>query len=155
MTEKGLSARSGLEAISGNTKRGEEHISGRNRTTRTCATFVDPSLRLVRGELEPTKFASPDPKLARPRLREAEAGLSAQPLKRHRFLHANRAPATEDWPIRFTGTQEHTPELCRLRNDLQDEKKRTGHHRSAFSANCACATGGTVFAASWCAPCPS
>ena len=39
------------------------------------------------------------------------------------FLHANLGN-TEDWPMKFTATEEHTPGLCRLLNELQDEMER-------------------------------
>jgi hypothetical protein len=54
--------------------------------------------------------------------------LECAAIKLHRFLHANLG-GTDDWPIRFTGTEEHTPELCRLLNELQDEMERAGHRQ--------------------------
>jgi hypothetical protein len=44
------------------------------------------------------------------------------------FLNVN----TEDWSVKFTGTEEHTPELCRLLNELQDEMERAGHRSGRF-----------------------
>ena len=61
---------------------------------------------------------------ARPDLKRAVINL-------HRFLHANLG-GTDDWPIKFTGTEEHTPELCRLLNELQNEMERAGHRPGRF-----------------------
>jgi hypothetical protein len=52
-------------------------------------------------------------------------------IKLLRFLHANLG-GTADRPIRFIGTEEHTPELCRLLNELQDEMERAGHWSGPF-----------------------
>ena len=49
----------------------------------------------------------------------------------HRFLHANLG-GTDDWPIKFTGTEEQTPELCRLLNELQNEMERAAHRPGRF-----------------------
>jgi hypothetical protein len=58
--------------------------------------------------------------------------LSRAAIKLHRFLHANLGN-TEDWRIKFTGTEEHTPELCRLLNELQNEMERAGHRPGRFN----------------------
>ena len=47
------------------------------------------------------------------------------------YLHANLG-GTDDWPIKFTGTERHTPELCRLLNELQGEMERGGHRPGRF-----------------------
>ena len=47
-------------------------------------------------------------------------------IKLHWFLHDNLGP-TDDWTIRFTGTEEALPKLCELLNNLQDEIERAGH----------------------------
>jgi hypothetical protein len=40
--------------------------------------------------------------------------------------------SADDWPINFAGTEEHTPELCRLLNELQNEMERAGHRPGRF-----------------------
>ena len=47
-------------------------------------------------------------------------------------IEVSDAGGTDDWSIRFTGTEEHTPALCRLVNELQDEMERAGHRRGRF-----------------------
>jgi hypothetical protein len=47
-------------------------------------------------------------------------------IRMHRFLHDNLG-STDDWTIRFTGTEEALPKLCELLNNLQDEIERAGH----------------------------
>ena len=44
-------------------------------------------------------------------------------IKLHRFLHDNAGP-TEDWTIRFTGTEEALPKPYELLNNLQNEIER-------------------------------
>jgi hypothetical protein len=68
---------------------------------------------------------------ARRRLTRSPTRLERAAIKLHRFLHANLG-GTEGWPIKFTGTEEHTPELCRLLNELQDERERAGHRPGRF-----------------------
>jgi hypothetical protein len=67
----------------------------------------------------------------RRRLTRAMTPLERAAIKLHRFLHANLG-GTDDWPIRFTDTEEHTPALCRLLNELQDEIERAGHQPGRF-----------------------
>jgi hypothetical protein len=62
-------------------------------------------------------------RMPRRRLTRSTTRLERAAIKLHRFLHANLGN-TEDWPIKFTGTEEHTPELCRLVNELQHEMER-------------------------------
>ena len=59
-------------------------------------------------------------RMPRPRLSRRTTRLERAAINLHRFLHANLG-GTDDWPIRFRGTEEHTPELCRFLNELQDE----------------------------------
>ena len=47
-------------------------------------------------------------------------------IRVHQFLHSNLG-STDDWTIRFTGTEETLPKLCELLNNLQDEIERAGH----------------------------
>ena len=70
-------------------------------------------------------------RMPRRRLTRSTTRLERAAIKLHRFLHANLG-ATYDWPIKFTGTEEHTPELCRLLNELQDEMERAGHRPGRF-----------------------
>ena len=57
--------------------------------------------------------------------------MSARPSNCTDFSTLTSA-GTDDWPIKFTGTEEHTPELCRLLNELQDEMGRAGHRPGRF-----------------------
>ena len=70
-------------------------------------------------------------RMPRPRLTRNTTRLERAAIKLHRFLHANLG-GTGDWPIIFTGTEEHTPELCRLLNEVQDEMERGGHRPGRF-----------------------
>ena len=69
--------------------------------------------------------------MPRRRLMRSTTRLERAAITLHRFLHANLG-GTDDWPIRFTGTEEHTPELCRLLNELQNEMERAGHRPGRF-----------------------
>jgi hypothetical protein len=53
-------------------------------------------------------------------------------IRMHRFLHDNLG-STDDWTIRFTGTDEALSKLCELLNNLQDEIERAGHKPGFFS----------------------
>jgi hypothetical protein len=53
-------------------------------------------------------------------------------IKLHRFLHDNLGP-TDDWTIRFTGTEAALPKVWKLLNNLQDEIERAGHRPGFFS----------------------
>jgi hypothetical protein len=53
-------------------------------------------------------------------------------IRMHRFLHDNLG-STDDWTIRFAGTEEALPKLCMLLNNLQDEIERAGHRPGFFS----------------------
>jgi hypothetical protein len=57
----------------------------------------------------------------------------AKQAPRRAYLHANLG-GTDDWPIKFTGTEGHTPELCRLLNELQGEMERGGTGRDASNS---------------------
>jgi hypothetical protein len=70
-------------------------------------------------------------RMPRPRLSRRTTRLERAAINLHRFLHANLG-GTDDWPIRFRGTEEHTPELCRFLNELQDEMERAGHRPGRF-----------------------
>ena len=70
-------------------------------------------------------------RMPRRRLMRSTTRLERAAITLHRFLHANLG-GTDDWPIRFTGTEEHTPELCRLLNELQNEMERAGHRPGRF-----------------------
>ena len=70
-------------------------------------------------------------RMPRRRLIRSTTRLERAAIKLHRFLHANLG-VTDDWPIKFTGTEEHTPELCRLLNELQNEMERVGHRPGRF-----------------------
>ena len=70
-------------------------------------------------------------RMPRRRLIRSTTRLERAAIKLHRFLHANLG-GTDDWPIKFTGTEEHTPELCRLLNELQNEMERVGHRPGRF-----------------------
>jgi hypothetical protein len=70
-------------------------------------------------------------RMPRRRLNRSTTRLERAAIKLHRFLHANLG-VTDDWPIKFTGTEEHTPELCRLLNELQNEMERVGHRPGRF-----------------------
>ncbi len=76
--------------------------------------------------MEPEYYRMP-----RRRLTRSTTRLERAAIKLHRFLHANLGN-TEDWPIKFTGTEEHTPDLCRLLNELQNEMERAGHRPGRF-----------------------
>jgi len=52
-------------------------------------------------------------------------------IKLHRFLHDSLGP-TDDWTIRFTGTNDALPKLCELLNELQNELERAGHRAWAL-----------------------
>jgi hypothetical protein len=70
-------------------------------------------------------------RMPRPRLTRSVTRLERAAINLHRFLHANLG-GTEDWPIRFRGTEEHTPELCHLLNELQNEMERAGQRPGRF-----------------------
>src|SRR6478736_5033401 len=57
----------------------------------------------------------------------------AKQAPRRAYLHANLG-GTDDWAIKFTGTEGHTPELCRLLNELQGEMERGGTGRDASNS---------------------
>lgn len=53
-------------------------------------------------------------------------------IRLHRFLHDNLGP-TDDWTLRFTGTEAALPKLCELLNNLQDEIERAGHQPARWN----------------------
>jgi hypothetical protein len=73
--------------------------------------------------------------MPRRRLIRSTTPLERAAINLHRFLHANLG-GTEDWPIRFRGTEERTPELYRLLNELQDENGACGSPAQALQIHC-------------------